>query len=182
MTRRSAFRSASLPLLAALMALGACASSDEAPDLMRFRNNSTHPDEFVVVPSKPLQTPDTNTLPVPTPGSANRADQTPVADAVAALGGSPAALGRSGIPSSDSAVLAYAGRSGVDPQIRDTLEQEDIDWRKRNNLRPVERILNIDGYYDAYETMQLDQQAELERMRARGVIVPAAPPAVLKPE
>ncbi|WP_172327088.1 DUF3035 domain-containing protein [Mangrovicoccus sp. HB161399] len=183
MTRGSAFRSVSLPLLAALAALAACSSSDEAPDLMRFRNNTSAPDEFVVVPTKPLQTPDnTAVLPVPTPGSSNRADQTPVADAVAALGGSPSALNRSGIPASDSALLAYAGRDGTDPGIRDTLAEEDLAWRRRNNMRPLERIANTNGYYDAYRQMQLDQQAELERLRARGVIVPSAPPAVLKPE
>ncbi len=183
MTRRSAFRSVSLPLLAALTALGACSSSDGAPDLMRFRNNTSSPDEFVVVPSKPLETPqNTAVLPVPTPGSANRADQTPVSDAVAALGGSPSALTRSGIPASDSALLAYAGRKGTDPAIRSTLDAEDVDWRKRHNQRLIPRIAGMNGYYEAYEQMQLDQQAELERLRARGVQVPAAPPAVLKPE
>ncbi len=166
-----------MPLLAALTALGACSSPDEAPDLMRFRNASSQPDEFVVVPSKPLQTPDsTAALPVPTPGSANRADQTPVADVVAALGGSPAALDRSGIPSSDAALVAYAGRTGTDPSIRGTLEREDVEWRQRNDRTPIEKLFNRNGYYNAYDDMQLDPQAEQARMRARGATVPSAPP------
>ncbi|MBE3640125.1 DUF3035 domain-containing protein [Mangrovicoccus algicola] len=183
MKRHAALRPVSLPLAVALLALGACSSSDEAPQLMRFRNNSSQPNEFVVVPARPLQTPqDTAALPVPTPGSGNRADQTPVTDAIAALGGSASAATRSGVPASDSALIAYAGRNGSQADIRGTLAEEDVDWRRRNGLSPVGRIVGQNGYYQAYDRMQLDQQAEQERMRAQGVQVPAAPPASLKPE
>lgn len=167
-----------LCLAACLAVLGACAGpGDKAPDLMRFRNTTSQPDEFRVVPAKPLATPtDMAALPVPTPGSGNRADQTPVSDAVAALGGNPAALTRTGVPASDAAVLAYAARQGRDPAIRDTLAAEDLDYRQRHGMSPLERLANINGYYNAYDGMQLDQQAELAALRARGVYVPAAPP------
>ena len=46
------------------------------------------PDEFAIVPTRSLQMPpDLAQLPAPTPGGGNITDPTPVADAVAVLGG-----------------------------------------------------------------------------------------------
>lgn len=166
---------------ATAVTLAACSSGKE-PNLMRFRNTTDQPDEFSVVPARPLETPESSsTLPPPTPGSSNRADQSPADDAIIALGGSSAALNRTGIPSGDGALVSHAGRFGNDPAIRDQLAEEDLAFRKSRFPRPAERWANVNVYYRTYEKFQLDQQAEIDRLRALGVRVPSAPPKELKP-
>ena len=55
--------------------------------LRDIRKTGTGPDEFLVLPNKPLNEPaDYSSLPEPTPGAGNIADPTPQADAVAAQG------------------------------------------------------------------------------------------------
>ena len=84
-------------IILALVALTACGSRQDTADrdtnLRQLRNPSGTPEEFSIVPSKPLQAPESlSELPNPTPGGENRTDQTPLKDAVAVLGGSPARL------------------------------------------------------------------------------------------
>lgn len=168
-------------LLGGLVVLILAGCSND-PNLMRFRNNTDQPNEFSVVPARPLQTPtDIAALPAPTPGRPNRAEPSPVDDALLALGGSASAINRAGIPSSDSAVVSYASRFGTDPAIRDQLAEEDLAFRQRRLVRPLESLANVNVYYRAYEGQNLDQQAEISRLRARGVRVPSAPPAELQP-
>ena len=78
-------------IILALVALTACGSrqdvSDQTTSLRELRNPTGTPEEFSIVPAKPLQAPENFTeLPQPTPGGTNRTDQTPLKDAVAALG------------------------------------------------------------------------------------------------
>ena len=159
---------------AAVLALSACARSDKAPELMNIRSSGT-PDEFAILPPKSLQMPtDLTALPEPTPGGTNLTDHDPRAEAVAALGGRLPATG--GVPSADSALVASAGRYGVTGGIRDTLASEDLEWRRDNNGRLLERLFNVNVYYSAYADMSLDQQAELWRWRKAGARSPSAPP------
>ncbi|QIE42812.1 DUF3035 domain-containing protein [Rhodobacteraceae bacterium SC52] len=150
---------------------------------MNFKTTRT-PNEFLVVPAKPLETPpESSALPVPTPGVANRADATPLEDAVTALGGSAAALKADGpIPSSDGGLVNYASRYGRDPAVRDSLSEEDAAYRKRNQGRILERVFSVNRYFDAYDGQSLDQQTENERLRALGVPTSSAPPVALKPD
>jgi hypothetical protein len=75
--------------IAAMVTLAACAG-DRDPQLMNLRSGQG-PDEFAIVPPKPLELPENLAeLPEPTPGGFNRTDQNPEADAVIALGGTPA--------------------------------------------------------------------------------------------
>ena len=97
-----------------------------------------------------------------------------LADAVAALGGNLRVAG--GVPSSDSALVGHAGRYGVTAAIRDTLAAEDLEWRRDNNGRLLERLFNVNVYYKAYADQSLDQQAELWRWRRAGARTPSAPP------
>jgi hypothetical protein len=60
--------------------------------------------------------------------------------------------------------------------IRAIMAAEDLDWRQRNNGRVLERLFNVNVYFDAYRKMALDQQAELEKWRQAGVGTPSAPP------
>ncbi|MFM2355908.1 MAG: hypothetical protein RLZZ528_1644, partial [Pseudomonadota bacterium] len=101
-------------LLAGLcvLTLAAC-NRDRPPELMNLRSQTQGPDEFSILPTKPLQMPeDIAALPEPTPGGANITDPTPEADAVAALGGNPEALTRTGIGRSDGALVSHAARFG----------------------------------------------------------------------
>lgn len=163
----------------AILALSAC-GRDKDPQLMNLRTASKGPDEFTVLPSKPLQLPeDLASLPEPTPGGANITDPTPEADAVAALGGNPNHFTRGGLPASDGGLVTYAARFGVSGDIRDQLAAEDLDYRRRNDGRLLERLFKTNVYFRAYRPMSLDQHAELARWRRLGVRNVGAPPADL---
>jgi hypothetical protein len=172
-------RAIGIPALVMLagLALAGCSGGGD-PVLMHMTGSSGNgPDEFAIVPNRPLQMPpDLAALPPPTPGASNRADLTPRADLVAALGGNPAALGRQGVPAADAAVFRHATRFGVSQDIRQQLAAEDLAFRSENRGRPLERLFNVNVYFQAYAPMSLDQHAELERWRARGLATPAAPP------
>ncbi|MEF3047973.1 DUF3035 domain-containing protein [Pseudotabrizicola sp. L79] len=152
--------------------LSACGGSDKAPQLMNIRSTTAGPDEFGILPPKPLEMPkDLAALPEPTPGGVNLTDPTPEADAILALGGTP---GRGvGL---DAGIVGHASRFGVSSNIRATLASEDVQWRRDNNGRVLERLFNVNVYYRAYENMSLDQHAELFRWRKLGVRTPSAPP------
>jgi Protein of unknown function (DUF3035) len=165
--------------VATMITLAACGGKGD-PKLMNLRAGQG-PDEFAIVPPKPLEMPkDLSTLPDPTPGGFSRTDQNPEADAAIALGGKPSAAG--GIPSGDAALYAHAARFGVDGGIRATLASEDLEWRRDNNGRVLERLFNVNVYYKAYRKQRLDQQAELARWRALGARTPSAPPRKPKEE
>ena len=156
--------------LALVLGLSACGGSDQ-PNLMNLRSSGNGPDEFAILPSKPLQLPpDLKALPAPTPGGGNITDPTPEADAIVAMGGRP------GAGTNDTALVAYAARGGVESGIRGTLAAEDLEFRRKNDGRLLERVFNVNVYFDAYEPMSLDQHAELERWRAQGLLTPSAPP------
>jgi hypothetical protein len=165
-------------LLLSLSACGGVFGSDEKqPKLMNLRSQTRSPDEFSILPTKPLQMPESLTeLPAPTPGGRNITDPTPEADAVAALGGNPAVLAQETIPAAHAGLVNYTGRLGRAPEIRQTLAAEDLDWRRRRDGRLLERIFGANVYYRAYKPMSLDQYAELEYWRARGVRNVGAPP------
>ncbi|AWB49911.1 DUF3035 domain-containing protein [Gemmobacter aquarius] len=161
--------------MAAVLTLAACGRGDKAPSLMNVRSTSQGPDEFAILPPKPLTLPtDLAALPEPTPGGPNLTDPTPEADAIAALGGTLRPAG--GVPASDGGLTSYAARFGIASDIRQTLAGEDLEWRRDNNGRILERLLNVNVYYKAYADMSLDQQAELWRWRQAGVRTPSAPP------
>lgn len=170
-------RSALAIAVGAVLLLGACSNPNKTPELMNIRSSSDGPDEFAVLPAKPLSMPENlASLPPPTPGGSNRTDQTPEADAIAALGGRPETLTRGGIPASDGGLVGYAARYGVSPDIRQVLAAEDLEYRRNNDGRLLERLFNVNVYYRAYEPLSLDQFAELVRWRSVGVRTPAAPP------
>jgi hypothetical protein len=157
-----------------LITLAACGGGGDG--LHRLDNNLVGPDEFSVLPTLPIQIPETTALPPPTPGGTNRTDRNPVGDAVIALGGSPPAGLAGGIPAGDQALLAFAARNGTDPAIRQTLATEDAAFRQQAAFGGSFNILGQDRYYPAYGSQALDAYAELARFRAAGVIVPTAPP------
>ncbi|SMX46239.1 DUF3035 domain-containing protein [Actibacterium lipolyticum] len=166
-----------LMVLTAGLALAGC-SGDKQPELMNIRSTNSTPDEFAILPVKPLEIPeDLAALPAPTPGGANRTDPSPAADAIAALGGNPARLAQTGVPSSESALVSQATRFGVAGDIRQTLAAEDLEFRRKNDGRLLERLFNVSVYYRAYRAQSLDQHAELARWRRAGARTVGAPPS-----
>lgn len=164
--------------LTALTVLAAC-DGPENPILLNATSNTRSPDEFAILPTKPLQMPeDLAALPEPTPGGTNLTDPTPEADAVAALGGRPERLAQAGVPAADGAIVAAASRFGVAAGIRDQLAAEDLEFRRANNPRLLERLFNVNTYHRTYRDagLTIDRHAELRRWRAAGARTPAAPP------
>ncbi len=170
-------RASHLVAILALGVLSACSLADRERTLHDLRTNSGEPEEFGILPNKPLEAPESFAeLPTPTPGGANRTDQTPKADAVAALGGNPARLAAGdGVGVGDQALVARASRFGRDPQVRAQLAAEDEEFRKRKSLFTFS-VLPTDEYYNAYRRQALDPYLWLQRYRAAGARTPTAPP------
>jgi len=147
-----------LILLALSMSLLACGNRTVTQST--FPEEGGGPDEFSVVPNRPLSTPQSfNDLPEPTPGGTNRANLAPRATAAAALGGRASAS--SGIPASDAALITYVSRAGVDSQARARASGGGL--------------FGLFGRRTGGGAT-LDPFAEAERFRAAGVRVPTAPP------
>lgn len=158
-----------------ILALAACGRSDGA--LTRIKNDGNGPDEFAILPTGPLQMPETySALPAPTPGGANLVDPNPRAEGIAALGGNPAAIVPGGISAADGGLVTYSSRFGVTPGVRQELAVEDAETRKRHGRVNIFNIGPNDDYTDAYKKQWLDSQAEQRRMTASGVVTPSSPP------
>jgi len=170
--RRSPARLAALACLALAAACG-----PREPNLMRLSSSEEGPDEFAILPGKPIEIPeDVASLPPPSPeGTPNRTDPTPEADAVAALGGRPGRLERDG-RTPDGTLVASATRYGVQSGVREELAEQDAEFRRRNRGRLLERLFNVTTYFDAYQRSELDQYGEQERWRRAGARTSAAPP------
>lgn len=164
-------------LLVVVLGLQGCSGRDGG--FLNLRDtDQTGPDEFGILPTKPLQTPESySTLPEPTPNGANITDPTPKADAVAALGGNPAALTAGGIPAADGALISHAGRFGIQPGVRAELAVADAEIRQSRGLMPLWGFYGNNRYFQLYRRSALDQEAELARMRAAGVKTPSVPPS-----
>lgn len=157
--------------------LSGCGNRDREVTLTRFNDAGEGPNEFTIVPGKPLQDPESySSLPAPTPGGNNRTDATPLADSVAAFGGNPSALSGTGVSPRDGALVNHSRRFGVDAGIRQRLATEDVEVRRRRGRVNILNIGPNDDYTLAYRRQWLDSRAEAERLRKRGVSVPSAPP------
>ena len=167
-----------LMLMAAVIVAGCGGGRDGDVTLRKIKHKGNGPDEFSIMPGKPLEMPDNvAALPEPVPGGPNRTDQDPLADGIAALGGN-AGAGRTGAPSAaHTGLINQAGRFGRDPGIRQTLAAEDREIRRQYGNVNLLRFLPSDDYLQAYKDQWLDPYAEERRLRRRGVRTPAAPPS-----
>jgi hypothetical protein len=157
-----------LPLIC--LALAACSGT---PDRLRLlKSNDDGPEEFAIAPGSPLEMPQSFAA-LPAPGGETRAIQNPRAEAIRALGGTPAA--QTNIPQ-HKALVAYAGRRGLQADIRAALAAEDAEFRRKAVRFTRFRIFRSDLYSQAYSDMALDAGAELARARAAGVKTPLVPP------
>jgi hypothetical protein len=157
--------------IALVLSLGACANAG----LRELRSGSKGPDEFLIVPVKPLQTP-TNlaSLPAPTPGGSNLTDPQPQNDAIVAMGGRVQSGGA--IPGTDGAMVNYVSRFGVTGEIRTTLATEDAAFRKQKSRFTQYRLVPVDRYNQAYERFAIDPYRVTEGFRQIGVKTPSSPP------
>lgn len=170
-----AFRQALIAVIGSVtLTLTACSERGE-PILMHAGADERGPDEFSILPTKPLEMPTSLTaLPTPNPSGANRVDINPRAEVARAMGGSPTAAVAPGAV--DGGIVNHASRFGRSANIRDQLAAEDLAHRERNRGRLLERWFSVNVYHRAYEFMALDKHSELERWRRAGVRTPSAPP------
>ena len=173
-TSRSHRRAATATaLLVAALALGGCAGGLAGG--LRSSGIAGKPDEFMVLPTRPLEMPaNLAALPPPTPGRPNRVDYQPRAEAIAGLSGRPGAAGNA----DGTALVVAAGPR--DPAVRGELAAEDAEWRRTHRGRLLERLFSRDRDALVYRPMVLNAPSEFDRMRASGVAVPAASPAALE--
>ena len=159
--------------LIAVTVLAAC----ENKGLRQVTSRGDGPDEFIIVPSKPLEEPESfSALPAPTPGGFNRTDQRPLEDSVAALGGQRSSP-NAPVPGSDAALGNHASRFGREANIRATLAEADAQFRKRQSRLTQLRIFREDNYEAAYRREALNAARTAERFRRAGNPAPPAPPS-----
>ena len=162
-----------LTLVAVTLVIAGCSNQG----LRDLRSNTPGPDEFLVLPSKPLERPDNYLdLPQPTPGGTNLTDQQPRVDAVVALGGRASALTDQGVPASDAGLVSYASRNGVPQDIRQTTTQEDEEFRRRRGRFTQIRLFRTDRYAQVYRPQTLDSFEVERQARRSGIPTPTNPP------
>lgn len=160
-------------ILGSGVALSGCADKG----LRTLSSPGPGPDDFMVTPVKPLTQPkDYQVLPPPTPGGHNLVDTFPDKEAVDTLGGRGSALDATGVPASDGALVGYAGRNGVNSNIREELAQEDAGFRKRQGRMTRFRLFPVDRYSQAYRRFALNPFGVTNRARASGINTPTSPP------
>jgi len=163
-------------ILSVALGLSGCAQDgNNGRPLLNLRQSAIAPDEFLVVPQKPLETPSNlSSLPVPDPGAESRAAIDFERNLMRALGGRTS--GASGIPASDVAIVNAARSSfGATDNIRALVRAEDQAFREARSGR-IERLAKKRLAATIYDPMLLDPKAELARLKALGVKTPAVLP------
>ena len=165
-------------ILGVCFGLAACSERGDDITLKRIKDKGAGPNEFTILPTKPLQAPENYaSLPAPRPGTTNLVDPRPKEEGVAALGGNPAAMQGTTPAAADSGLVRHANRYGTQPAVRQVVRQEDIETRRRHGRVNLIRIGNADDYTDAYKRQWLEASREERRLRQRGIKTPSAPPA-----
>ena len=174
---------AGLKIVTSFALIGALAACDTSQGIGRFlageQNLQNGPDEFGIVPTKPLELPDDLiALPEPTPGARNLTDPLPEHDAVAALGGRPERLDSDRVGAGEGALLAAAERNGTAANIRTVLAEEDKEFRKKNGPKLLERWFKVDTYLKSYKDETLQARRTNELLRRKGIKTPTVSPVV----
>lgn len=163
-------------LLIGALVLSGCADGGLA-GFLRASGATSTPDEFMVLPTKPLEMPaDLAALPAPVPGARNRVDIDPEELAVAGLTGTPGQVNTV----SGAALVARAGPAA--PQIRSVVASEDATWRAENGGLFFERLFSADKEAVIYRGQVLDAPGTFVDLRDRGVDVPSPSPSVMAQE
>ncbi len=163
--------------LAAMAILAGCDTSSGIGKLFASNAGGNGPDEFAILPTKPLELPeDLTVLPEPNLGGVNLVDPQPEHDAVAALGGRPERLDSQKTLGGEGPLLASATRFGIGAGIREVLAREDEQFRQENKAKLFERWFNTNIYFSRYQAQTLNAYEELKRMRRIGARTPTVPP------
>jgi len=166
-----------IPLGTVILGLSVVLAGCGSKSLHDIRSNSEGPDEFMILPVKPLTVPkDYDVLPAPTPGGANLVDRNPKADAVVALGGRASALEANGVPASDGALVASASRYGVPANARASVAEADAQFRKRQGRMTRIKLFPVDRYEQVYRRQAMDPFDANDAYRKAGVATPSSPP------
>ncbi|MEO0401685.1 MAG: DUF3035 domain-containing protein [Pseudomonadota bacterium] len=163
-------------LIACAMVAVTCLAACADKGLRQVTSRGEGPDEFIVVPAKPLEQPESfAALPQPTPGGFNRSDQRPLEDSVAQLGGQRTSP-NGAIPGGDAALVNHTSRFGREANIRGTLAEADAQFRKRSARLTRIRIVREDFYNQAYRREALNPARVAAQFRRAGIATPSAPP------
>jgi hypothetical protein len=158
-----------LSIFVTLFLIAACSSDDAR--LRDLYDVGTGPEEFAVLPSKPLIIPSNlQELPVPDETVENLADPTPKRDLIEKLGGSIDET--KSVPKKDKDLLNYVSRAGVNSNIREELAEEDRKFLRRMGVLTSVKLFRVDRYNQIYRKMTLSAPKELERWRSLGVRTP----------
>ena len=138
-------------------------------DAANIKHTGEGPDEFTVLPTRPLQTPESySALPAPTPGARTLSTQSQGRRRRGAWRQSRRA-DRTAAAAADSGLVRHAGRYGAQPGIRQTLAREDAETRRKHGRVNILRLGPVDDYTDAYKRQWLDADSEEMRLRRAGV-------------
>jgi hypothetical protein len=158
-----------LGIFVTLFFIAACSSDDAR--LRDLYDVGTGPEEFAVLPSKPLIIPSNlRELPVPDETVENLADPTPKRDLIEKLGGSIDET--KSAPKKDRDLLNYVSRAGVNSNIREELAEEDRKFLRRMGVLTGVKLFRVDRYNQIYRKMTLSAPKELERWRSLGIRTP----------
>jgi hypothetical protein len=158
-----------LGIFVTLFFIAACSSDDAR--LRDLYDVGTGPEEFAVLPSKPLIIPSNlRELPVPDETVENLADPTPKRDLIEKLGGSIDET--KSAPKKDRDLLNYVSRAGVNSNIREELAEEDRKFLRRMRVLTGVKLFRVDRYNQVYRKMTLSAPKELERWRSLGIRTP----------
>ncbi len=163
-------------ILGSVVVVGGCSNKG----LIQLQSSGRGPEEFSVMPVKPLTEPSNfTTLPTPTPGGTNLVDTNPRAEAIAALGGRASAQSAQGVSSGDVALVNQASRYGVPSNTRVELAETDEEFRKRKSKAFLSRLKlgRFDHYNEAYKDQAVEPYSESQRFRRGGALTPSSPPA-----
>lgn len=161
-------RGAVLALVLASVLLAGCGDNSVQRTLGILRQG---PDEFKVLPTRPLEIPASDVLPVPDPNAPARVVSDPLSIARKALGAPKAG---SGTPSSvEVSLLNRLGAANPPAGIRETVEQ-DLKAQAEEDTLLVHDILGVTEARARAASILVTSE-EVERLRGLGVL--ASPPA-----
>lgn len=169
-----------IPLGAIIISCAVIVGGCSNKGLRQLHSTGKGPEEFGVMPVKPLTAPGNYTaLPAPTPGGSNLVDIDPRAEAIAALGGRAPTQSGPGVASGDVALVNHTGRFGVPSNTREELAETDVAFRKRKSRSFLSRLKigRVDHYSEAYANQSLEPYSEGQRFRRGGALTPSSPPA-----
>jgi hypothetical protein len=163
-----------LAVLAGCTRIGGDLSSDGFSSALGLKD--TTPDEFIVLPRKPLTMPQTIALAEPSPGAPSRVEPTPLADARAALGRQSPQDG--GPSAAEQALIAAVGADAADPAVREALTTDGArDLSDSPYGLEADFGVELTSITRGEPLTREEQEAEAARLRAQGLTVPNTPEA-----